>query len=285
MAVKKRPERKGIMLAYPTESGKVHRLGSTFICQPKFRGQRGLTTWFQNEPYILSSYQNQFFFIEHILQALIDVGVQLQFDGELYNHNWSQQYCNSVANRTTNRHPDSHLLEYHIYDIKDSAGIHTQSVRIQMLEYLKAEGKIKPPLYISPYEILTENTWQYQAKEWVDEGYEGIILRRKDAYYIDKRSVNLLKFKPSEEDEYTIADIYEAIDQNGNPKGMVGGFTVYGDDLTHFNVGAGKLKHEKRIEIWENRHTYPGRILIVKHEPIKTDRGVPQCAVAVEVKE
>ena len=95
----------------------------------------------------------------------------------------------------------------------------------------------------------------------------------------------MLKFKPTEEDEYTIATVTEAISEEGFPKGMVGAFHVYGDDNTVFGVGAGKLTRSERVRYWKNASDLTGKKLKVKHEKIKTVNGIPICAVAVEVIE
>jgi DNA ligase-1 len=57
----------------------------------------------------------------------------------------------------------------------------------------------------------------------INEGHEGIILRHKEMAYEHKRSRNLLKFKPTDSDEYVIMDILEG---NGNWAGKAKIITV-----------------------------------------------------------
>ena len=109
------------------------------------------------------------------------------------------------------------------------------------------------------------------------------MFRKPDALYNITRKTSLLKFKPTETDEYEIIGVVEAISKYGIPKGMVGSFIVKGDDENEFKVGAGKVTHLKRIEYWKDKEEIIGKMLLTKHEDSKTRHGVPVCAVAVEV--
>jgi len=151
---------------------------------------------------------------------------------------------------------------------------------------MKAEaGNLESPLVYVPSSIVTPDDWLEQANIYTSEGYEGIILRSAIASYEKKRSLYMLKFKPTEEDEYRILAIKEAVSQEGYLKEMVGSFLVAGDDEVVFSVGAGKLSHAKRVMYWKNRKDIVLKMLKVKHEKTKTIGGVPECAVAVEVIE
>ncbi len=150
---------------------------------------------------------------------------------------------------------------------------------------LQSKGLFGPPLHIVTTNMSNTENWSEQAREYVDMGYEGVVLRKIDSPWIAKRSVSLLKFKPTEEDEYLILEVQEAISQEGEHKGMVGSFTVTSD--THeqtFNVGAGRLSHEERIAIWERRRSVIGKYLITKHEKGRTSGDIPLCTVAIKIR-
>ena len=123
---------------------------------------------------------------------------------------------------------------------------------------------------------------------YCEDGYEGIILRNPFALYEEKRIPGLLKFKPTETDLYEIVAVNEATTSDTNePKGMVGSFTVRAKDEpganVTFDVGAGKLKHDQRIKYWQEREWCVGRMLLVKHEFLKTTNQVPIAAVTLDV--
>ena len=279
-----RPKREGVMLAQPVSDGKIRRLGDSFFAQPKLKGERCRVEWFHEEPVLLSSYGNEFKFLNHIKDILRNNFKlnQLRLDGELYKHGWSFERIHSAASRKVNESPDTSGLEFHIFDFQDSS---SQWNRIHTLVLKEKIGCFEAPVIQVPYTIVTPDTWLEQASVYTSEGYEGIILRGPIWSYENKRSLGMLKFKPTEEDEYKILWVTEAMSKEGNPKGMVGSFAVYGDDRITFFVGAGKLNHAERVRLWDNREDVIGKMLKVKHEKDKTVGGVPICAVAVEVIE
>jgi hypothetical protein len=107
---KPRPKREGIMLCYPTDEGRVSRLGDPIIAQPKYKGERAHIEWFAGEPVLISSYGNEFKFLDHIkdkiLKAAEEIG-EAPFDGELYTHGWSQEQISGILRSTVNKHPDT----------------------------------------------------------------------------------------------------------------------------------------------------------------------------------
>jgi len=279
-----RPKREGVMLCNPATDKAVRRIGDSMFAQPKLNGERCRVEWFHNSPILLSSYGNEFMFLNHIKEAIEHNfrNTQEPLDGELYKYGWSFERIHSAASRKTTRNPDSESLELHVFDHQ---GPGSQWQRIHNLLISKEGYRFEHPLVYVPHTIVTPDNWIEQAYKYTEEGYEGIILRGAIWEYEMKRSTHMLKFKPTEEDEYTICDVNQAISKEGFPKGMVGSFGVRGNDLTMFDVGAGKLPHSERIRYWKNREDIPGKKLKVKHEKIKTVNGIPRCAVAVEVIE
>lgn len=269
-------KREGVMLAYPLDKRKVSRLGNSFFVQPKFKGERCRIEWFHEEPVLLSSYGNEFKFLSHITEALKKLNRKLPFDGEIYKHGWSQGRINSAANRKVKRNEDSEQLEFHIFDTQENG---VQSERFNFLEL-----KLSWPLITAETILIQSFRWQHYAQKYISQGYEGIILRSTTGLYSTKRSTSLLKFKPTEVDEYIIFEVLEAVDKNGEKKNTLGAFLVKAkDEETTFKVGAGKLKHSEREEFWKRRETLIGKTIEVKHELTKTERGIPDCAVAVKI--
>lgn len=279
-----RPKREGIMLAKPVSDRLVRSLGDSMFAQPKLKGERCRVEWFHDEPVLLSSYGNEFKFLGHI-KDMIKEGFKhslLPLDGELYKHGWSFERIHSAASRKVKANPDSVQLEYHIFDHQGTA---SQWQRIHTLNLKDKIGCFEGPLVRVPYTVVTPKNWLEQANAYTSEGYEGIVLRSAIAEYEKKRSSYMLKFKPTEEDEYEILGVTEAISKEGDRKGMIGAFRVCGDDDTVFLVGAGKLDHAKRTMYFQHWNDIVGKMLRVKHEKDKTIGGVPICAVAVEVIE
>jgi ATP-dependent DNA ligase len=273
------------MLAYPLEQGRLERLGKNFFVQPKINGERARLEWYGDEPVLLSSYNNPFSYLDHIKDALRGLYSSLgpiPLDGEIYVHGWSREQIDSALRRTVNKSDFNSHLEYHMFDICTNGEI--QAIRIGMLLDIKNTYILPDCLKIVDTNLIDDSSLDDMCQLYLESGYEGAILRNFHAFWTPKRSVGILKYKPTETDEYTILKVHEAIDKYGLPKDMAGGFSVKAPDLNEtFKVGAGKLNHLQRTEIWRNRQFYIGKTLIVKHEKIKTTNGIPVCCVAVEV--
>lgn len=276
-----RPERQGIQLAYPAEEGRVSRLGETFYCQPKLNGERCKVVPFHGEPVFLSSYGNEFKFLDHLKKSVMalwkEIDVTVSLDGEIYIHGWDRERIDSALRRRVNKSEETKYLEYHIFDLPIPL---SQDIRLQMLSnWLNLPAN----LYSVPTFLADATTWVIYTETFIELGYEGSILRKKGAVYTEKRTVNMLKYKPTEFDTYKIVDLHEAISKEGEAKGMVGAFEVDSGDGGTFKVGAGKLKHLTRTAYWRQRHALKGRMLKVKHGKIVTSKGIPTPVVAVEV--
>ncbi len=285
MTIKKR---KGIMLAVPADEKKIANLGPSFFFQPKLNGERGLTENFEGHPIVVSSYANSFEFLDNIKteikRAWKVIDMRIPFDGEIYKHGWSRERIDSALRRTVNYNPDVEELEYHIFDIKLPI---PQADRLLLLDIVFQKLGANPVLQqVLTYNGTPEN-WMQMADIFLEMGFEGGMFRNKNySTYEPRRLVRqMLKYKPSEIDEYTIVSLTEAISKNGEPKNMVGAFEVQGDDNTQFSVGAGKLSHSKRKHYWKIKEQIIGKTLITKQGKIRTTEGLPTCAVAVAIKE
>jgi ATP-dependent DNA ligase len=281
-----RPERKDIMLAYPADEGRVYRLNhkGVILSQPKYNGERCRIEWFHGEPVLISSYGNEFLFLDHIKAKLLELPPYLQypFDGELYHHGWSRQKIHSIVSRKTNKHPDVEGIEFHLFDTQDEEKF--QLLRIADCEAAKSFWSNCDFMQLVPTVGIKYEDWPKMAGEYIEQGYEGAIFRNVFAKYVRKRNVSLIKFKPTETDEYTILEVLEAISKEGEPKGMAGAFMVADPEGRVFRVGAGKMKHPERIDIWNKRKEVIGHILVVKHELIANESGIPVSAVAIKIK-
>ncbi|UYL86248.1 hypothetical protein [Acinetobacter phage vB_AbaM_CP14] len=118
----------------------------------------------------------------------------------------------------------------------------------------------------------------------VAEGHEGLILRCPMGVFkcgrATKKSQEMIRFKPSGDSEIIVTRMEEMMEnqneaktnelgytersshqENKVPLGMVG--ALIGIDINsgiEVKIGAGKLTHEQRKEVWDNRGDYIGRL-------------------------
>ncbi|MHA1481916.1 MAG: ATP-dependent DNA ligase [Candidatus Heimdallarchaeaceae archaeon] len=281
----KRPKRTGIMLAVPADERKVKNLGDWFYIQPKLNGERCRVIDFHGEPIFLSSECNSYEFLDHlkveVKRIWREYGANLPFDGEVYVHGWSREEINSTLSRKVNISTRVKELQLHVFDL-DIPFPQGERVEIYQDALLRIKSSVIIPVPTYKADI---HSWQTFSDYFLSQGYEGAILRKWNHPIYEPRRLTgqMLKYKPTEFDEYIILEVLEAISKEGEPKSEVGAFLVQGNDLSSFKVGAGKLKQQQRKYYWLVKDSLPGKILKVKQGKILTTKGFPTCAVAVEI--
>lgn len=274
-------QRENIQLCYPADDKRISRLPDIILVQPKLNGERCRVEWFDNEPILLSSYGNEFKYLDHIKAALKRLPVQRPWDGELYVHGWSRERIHSAVSRKKNSNNDSASIQFHIFDVQD-----TVRLQIKRNEILADLFKLNESdaLEVVPTAVIDKKDWLSVCTFYIQEGYEGIILRDPRALYQNKRLSTILKFKPTEHDTYQIVGVAQEVSQYGELKESLGSFLVTSDEGTVFRVGTGpSLTKELREHYWKVRESLPGKMLKVKHELLRTTNDIPIACVAVEV--
>lgn len=271
----------GIMKAYPFEEKRLTKWDPPYIVQPKYNGFRcraiPLKTGPKGNEYILlSSEENIFYSVPHLNDALSNLGLKVELDGELYCHGMSLEEINSIVSRTVNLHPDHQKIEFHIFDIVVKE---PQMRRLILIDNLRG---LHPKLKISPF-WLCENL--NEVKKTYDKvislGYEGIIVRHFQGPYQTKRSTYVMKFKPKKQDTYKIIGWNEELTMEGVPKGRIGSLIMSSQNGDEFAVSAG-LDFDEKSRLWEIRDSLASKIAIVHYQHL-TNRKVPSGAFNVEV--
>ena len=278
-------KRSNIMLCYPLEERRLiePKFGWTgnfpIICQPKLDGVRCRAICNGTQaPVLLSSTETIIKSVPHINDAIRQQGLDEELDGELYIHGEDFETINSIVSRTINIHEDYDKIEFHIFDIVSEAP------QLQRLAYLTNYCNFKT----LPIEVV-QNRLAYSFQdimriyeEFLDLGYEGIIVRHKLAPYIRRRSTYVLKFKAKKEDIYKIVGYKEEISIEGKPKNRLGAIICIGNDIDEFSVGSG-LNDETRVSLWKDKEALVGKYLKVAYQSITAKKGVPRFPIFMEV--
>jgi ATP-dependent DNA ligase len=275
--------RTGIMLAKPYEENYVKRWlkhANGFYVQPKLNGRRARTVIVGDHYCLVSSESNTLpscYHIEAQLDAaFVNFPVKPRFDGELYIHGTSIQKLGSLISRRVNLVDAGLQLEYHIFDIYDM--ILKQSDRLEVLAMFKDRLQKQPNLKVVESNLATLSDIEQWLHRFMSDGYEGIIMRNPVSLYMPTRTANMLKLKPRFQDSYTVLGAFEAIDQYGSPKAILGGLMLKGKNGERFNCGAGLFSHSERRFIWETWNKNPdslrGKFAVLKYQEL-SERGVP----------
>ena len=208
--------------------------------QPKLDGNRAL---FYNNKLFSRTGKEWVIFTSNsnLLKELIDCGVKLKLDGELYIHNGNFEDL-GILRRKEIKEEDLNLLnkiEYHVYDIVDETKNFKE--RYDLLKNLFDNNNFTNIKLVRTKESCSYNNILEIHKEFLDDGYEGSIIRNPlGLYKLNYRSTDLLKYKNFIDDEFLITGysseidhitlkpviIWNCITENGNkfnvrPKGNV----------------------------------------------------------------
>lgn len=281
--------RSGIQLAEPFEERRILNQGrfkthwsQLWIVQPKLNGERCRLIKEGSHCLLLSSSEDIIPAVPHINQAglLLPDG---EYDGELYVHGMSWSGIHSIVSRECNMHPDSGKMELHLFDLIDNS---PQWFRLQSLNKI-LQSIPNGPIKSVPVRVSDSLEKLYTLyEEYIRMGYEGFIVREMNSFYVRHRTGAMMKFKPKKYDHYMIARVIEAISEEGIPLGMVGAFECVDEMGIYFKVGAGKLSHDERKEIWENWLTVPdciGKYLEIEYQTMSDRAGVPLFSRAVKI--
>jgi hypothetical protein len=140
-----------------------------------------------------------------------------------------------------------------------------------LIEKLKLEHiKVVPT-----YAILTKD-WKLWRDRFIEEKYEGIILRKWDGPYVERKSNYLLKSKATIKRPYRITGVIQG---EGWCYDRAGSICVTSSETGEFAVGSGRiLTANGRLDVWKKRNLIVGEYLLVKHEEqvTQTNTGKPR---------
>ena len=159
---------------------------------------------------------------------------------------------------------------FHIFDFIPSVNFQEGYWNDQLHKRLKRLDKMKPfinkmPNVEYPDHLIVNldtsqgrNQMERYAKDCVNDGYEGIMIKSMEAPYECRRSTFWMKWKPVITVDLQIVEVEQGTGKNSN---RMGAFVCEGTDDGKFisvNVGSG-VSDSERESYWENRDTLIGR--------------------------
>lgn len=177
------------------------------------------------------------------------------FDGELYNPNMSVQDIGGICRTTTIPHPEEHRLEYHIFDTVSGF---RQEIRI--IKLMEVFSYWLPNIHYNLVMVPTSkihiepNCHEILRDQMISKGYEGVIFRRPEALYQEKKTFDLLKYKPRYNGIFPIVSMTEEISIEGEYKDSLGAFELETFEGKKFKVGTGFTRRQRKLW-WDNPET------------------------------
>jgi len=254
---------------------KMKILGLPIHVQPKLDGNRCLAKVSKDSIELYTRKGDRVLPIPHIERQLrasydenITNGATLILDGELYTNAFSFNTLNGLVRKQDKTPDDYALLEevkYHIYDVVSE---HPYEIRYSIINTnFHTPGAV---CAVPSYSIRADDGEIRKMMEiFLAQGFEGLMIRRLDMPYENKRSWSLCKYKDFQDAEYRCVGIVE--DVRGN--GVIGAFVMElatpvkdrdGREIKTFNAGIKDLSHDESRKMLENKNEYIGRTATVE---------------------
>jgi DNA ligase-1 len=217
------------------------------------------------------------------VKPLFETNPDLIFDGELYADKFANDF-NKIVSLVKKTKPTAddlkeskELIEYHIYDLPSSDKNFIQRA-YDLAILFETRSELHPHCRIvETYKVPSEDVVTELYEKYVEEGYEGQMLRL-DGKYENKRSKNLLKHKSFVDEEYTILDICEG---EGNRTGTAGYMVFETADGKPFKSNV-KGTWDETAEMLKSKNELIGKQATIKYFNLTPD-GIPRFPFVINI--
>ena len=204
-------------------------------------------------------------FEKQIADAFAHLDPEIEWiDGELYSHELSFNELQSILRKSKSIDPEKvNTIEYHVFDVMNKD---PWEIRREWLKAIMQSTFVK----VVPSKTVKVSEIKKYHDQFVEQGYEGIMLRTLTGLYQNKRSNELMKFKVFFDEEFKITNVHHA-EHNANKLGAIECITKEGVVFT----ARPAMTDTEKDEIWKNRKKYIGKWATVKFQE-KTEAGAPR---------
>ena len=253
--------------------------------QPKLDGVRCLAYWDGDSVKLMSRGGKQWNCCQHIIDELEQVlPPDWVLDGELYIHGSTFQEITKLVKKLR---PESVNVQFHVYDIPKGTGdfqdnsewLERYNTLCSIADSCINYSHCKTIVFVESHTALREQDVYELQSEFLEEGYEGAIVRERDGEYrFGYRSNKLLKVKNFMDEEYEIVDFTTGI---GRFEGSIVWICETKDGQSFKVVPQGTM--EERQETYQNADKHIGDMLKVKFFEL-TDDGIPRFPVGLGIR-
>lgn len=264
------------MLALSFEKRK-HNIKYPCYAQAKLNGCRVFATKLSEDEIKYTSRKGKIFdTLNHLTPELLDrMEVGEIADGEIYVHGMTFQ---QIVRLLKKWRPKTEVLEFHVYDKADPGLPYFERLRWAEKRFKHSQLiKLVPTVLVQTEEDVYK--WH---DEFVQTGYEGVIIRnRKGLYKFRHRSKDLQKYKEFIDEEFVIVGGKEG---EGLYEGCVTFICDLGDDTGRTFDVCPKGTLEMKREMFKNLDSYIGKELTVRYQE-RSEDGVPIFPVGIIVRD
>lgn len=223
--------------------------------------------------------------IHSLLDSFFRKYPDLILDGECYQHAFKDNFNKiiSLAKKTKPTQEDliesKNLLEYWVFD---SGSLNEPFIkRLEYIRQIVIEVN-DPRIKLVEHEVVTtESQVNSKLQLYLEQGFEGAMLKKLSAYYSNKRTKNCLKYKLFQDQEFQILDIIEGA---GNRSGKFGRALLKTLDGVEFESNA-RGDDEYYKELLYNKNRYINKMATVRFQNWTPEpRRVPRFPVIIGIR-
>jgi DNA ligase-1 len=283
---------------FPTLSEKVQERGGKLFGKPAYVSPKmdGVRCHMTKATGGLSRENNHFPATEPYkenLEALFADFPKFHLDGEMYSHLLKEDF-NKIISLIKKQKPTKANLEeivanmqYHVFDFPFIDDEYNYKVPFEerwlrgldILARYDLKGLILPVGQVRIDECSLEVIERFH-NAYIEQGYEGVMVRSAIAPYEFCRTTNLQKLKNFIDEEFRIIDILEG---EGSRSGMLGKFVCMTKEGKEFRTDS-RGNFAQFTEWWVNREKYIGQLLTVRYQNLTPD-GIPRFTKAVAIRD
>lgn len=213
--------------------------------------------------------------IHEELKPFFDVYSDLVLDGELYNHEYKDNFDELMSIFKTLKpnlddlEKSRELGQYHMYDMLGDGVFSDRYSKLKQFNFPSDKLKI-----VETSQVSTQDELDRLYYDYMERGYEGQIIRIDDRPYFNDRTDRLLKRKEWTDSEFELIRFEEG---KGNWAGKAKRAIFKLDDGSGREFGAGvKGSMEYCAKLLIEKDKYVGTMCTVTYCPQRTPAGIPR---------
>lgn len=214
--------------------------------------------------------------LEPVMRSLcISEGIgELRLDGELYNHEYKNDFENLVSAVKKYQPGVSEILQYHVYGL-----INFQLCAFDRYKLLmEMLGGLHTVRVVDQSYANSRDTAMNLHSRFTNDGYEGAMLLDPNSMYTQSRSYSLMKVKEMQTQEFVIVDV---VPMDARPDlGLIVLKTKDGEEFK----ATPKCDEQKKAWYLQNRSQIIFRMGTVQYFSM-TKAGVPRLPVFLAVRD
>lgn len=249
------------------------------MVQPKLDGVR-VTIHLKESKVVFQSRNNMNYRLGHLIEDCEKILKQLPngsiLDGEIYNHELGFDYISGIIRRTDD-HPELNQLQFWMYDIQLPDSKMSYIERFSIMQKLIGESKTLK-LIQAGYASDDSKVREYHTY-FTSIGYEGVMVKKLEAPYVNGRSNNMMKYKTFIDKEMKIIGVEEA---KGNEAGTA---LLVVEDSEKRSIRIRPCgEFNTRANMLLNPSTVIGKLATVKFQNY-TQNGLPRFPTIVSIRD